>query len=296
MTSQRPTISRMAMHEHRGSLHDLLAVLERELRVSSLMTPWAHVASITASGNGPESKAAALALMNNHHYSGVPVAWEGVVRGMYLRHAPDAGAQYEGIKPSHFVPPDLSLIQLVRHMRDSGRIAVGVGTPESPLGWLTYADFSKRPFRVLLFAIVAEVECLLAHALDTAHPDDSWAALLPSNPASDRDERAELLRRQNEANGWDVTMPLTTFADIGHLVRVIPHSPATLSLLGETPDIANQLLTVVDIRNRVAHVVRPVVQGPKQIGVVANQIDMLFAWINNWSSRLAPNNGARGAP
>lgn len=286
MTTPRPTISRMAMHEHGGSLHDLLTILEKELRASSLMTPWAHVASITASGNGPESKAAALALMNAHHYSGVPVVWDGVVRGMYLRHAPDAGAQYEGIKPSHFVSPDISLIGLIRHMRDAGRIAVGVGTPEAPLGWLTYADFSKRPFRVLLFAVVAEVECLLAHALDTAYPDDSWVDLITIDPVSPRNTADELRKRQSEAMGYDVTMPITTFADIGHLVRGLPQASAALALLGETSEIAPSLLAVSDLRNRVAHVVRPVIPGPKQIGPVANQLDQLLGWIDAWSARF----------
>lgn len=296
MSSIKNNISRLSMHEHSGSLHDLLAVIGGSLTACSLMTPWDQVACVSAEANGPEARDRAKCLMDTFYYSGVPMTWSGEVRGAYLRHEPNGVPRYEGTKPSHFVGADLGLVDLARHMRDNQLIVVGVGSAQSPLGWLTYADFSKRPFRVLLFAIVAEVECLLAHALDTAHPDDSWAALLPSNPASDRDERAELLRRQNEAKGWDVTMPLTTFADIGHLVRVIPQSPATLALLGETPDIANQLLAVADLRNRVAHVVRPVIQGPKQIGVVANQIDMLFAWINRWSSQLAPNNDAGGTP
>jgi hypothetical protein len=287
MTNPRPTMSRMTMHEHSGSLHDLLAILEKELRASSLMTPWAQVASITAPGNGPESKATALKLMNAHHYSGVPVVWEGAVCGMYLRHAPDSSAQYEGIRPNHFVAADLSLIRLIRHMRDAGRIAVGVGTPESPLGWLTYADFSKRPFRVLLFAVVAEVECLLAHALDTAYPDDSWVDLIPVDPVSQRNTADELRKRQSEAQGYDVTMPITTFADIGHLVRGLPQATAALALLGESADIASSLLAISDLRNRVAHVVRPVVPGPKHIGPVANQLDLLLGWIDTWSARMS---------
>lgn len=282
------------MHEHSGSLHDLLAVIEGRLTATSLMTPWVQVACVSAEANSRETRDRAKSLMDTYCYSGVPMTWSDEVRGAYLRHDPSGAIQFKGIKPFHFVSPDLGLVDLARHMRDKQLIVVGVGSAQSPDGWLTYADFSKRPFRVLLFAIVAEVECLLAHALDTAHPDDSWETLLPSNPSSDRDERAELLRRQNEAKSWDVTMPLTTFADIGHLVRVIPQSPATLALLGETSDIANQLLTVADLRNRVAHVVRPVIQGPKQISVMANQIEMLLGWINKWSSRLASSSDAGG--
>ena len=278
---------RSRMHEHAGSLRDVVDSLSSSLTTASIMTPWSDVQSVEAPGNGAEGKAKAFALMEEHQYSAIPVVWSGSVVGVYIRHEPIKPPRYEGIRIEHFINADLGLLDLIRGMRDTQKIAVGVGHAESPKGWLTYADFSKRPFRVLLFAVMAEVEYLLAQALDLAHPDDSWIELLARRSHDGRDERAELLRRKQEAEHWDVTMPVTTFAEIGHLIDAIGASEKVLSMLGEAPEVAKRLRSIPDLRNRVAHVVKPVVAGPKQIAAVASQIDLMLEWIDRWSKRLA---------
>ncbi|MDD5720619.1 MAG: hypothetical protein PHQ53_13125, partial [Candidatus Krumholzibacteria bacterium] len=142
------------------------------------------------------------------------------------------------------------------------------------------------PFRVLLFTIVAEVEYLLATTLDRIHPDDSWIDLL--QPTEDRpDPKAELLERKRNACSWDTTMPLTTFAEIGHLIEAVAASPQAIEMLGETGTIADELKSLPDLRNRIAHVVKPVVQGPSEIAKTAKQIDLLLGWIGRWSKRLS---------
>ena len=233
--------------------------------------------------------------MNRHQYSAVPVVWSSCVIGVYLRHDPGRTPNFEGIRPKHFVDAKLGLLELIRRMRDTQKIAVGIGSSESPVGWLTYADFSKRPFRVLLFALMAEIEYLLAHALDLAHPDGSWLDLLNRGDGEARDDRKELLKRQQEAKHWDATMPVTTFAEIGHLIHAIPASEQALSLLGETSEVANQFMSIPDLRNRVAHVVRPVVAGPKQISSVAKQIDQMLEWTQRWSDNLSAAPTGKGA-
>ena len=47
--------------------------LTSELTVGSIMVPWPDVAYVEADGNCREAKAAAVSLMNRHHYSGVPL-------------------------------------------------------------------------------------------------------------------------------------------------------------------------------------------------------------------------------
>ena len=288
MTMTRRKNSRIRTHEHIGSLEDILATLERGLTSESIMTPWHQVEAITAERNGPEVRDAAKSLMDRYNYSGIPVVWSNSVVGFYMRHDPDAIPRYQGIRADHFVSPKMGLFDLVRVMSTTQQIAVCVGAADAPCGWLTYADFSKRPFRVMLFALVAEIEYLLALALDTAHPDDSWVNLLASG-----DAKAELLRRQNEAKHWDVCMPLTTFADIGHLIHAVPASPEAMRLIGGDEELPKQLRAICDLRNRVDHVVRPVIAGPKQISSVSDQTVMLRSWVGKWSRALAIQQDAK---
>jgi hypothetical protein len=280
-------ISRSRMHAHSGSLRELLAVIETNLTAAAIMTPWEQVDFVEAKGNTSKAEGRARKLMDRYHYSGVPMVYANTVRGVFLRHdpAPVGRVAFEWIKPEHFVERDIGLVPLIRRMRDNGRTVVGIGSADSPVGWMTYADFSKRPFRVLLFALMAEIEYLLARALDMAHPDDSWIDLLPA-------EKTTNLRKQHEkAMHWDVVMPMTTFAEIGDLILFVPASRKALALLGETESIADRLKSIPDLRNRVDHVVRPVVKGPKQVSSVATQIDLMLAWAEQWTANLAAGGG-----
>lgn len=286
MTQAQPNQSRRRLHAHAGSLHDLLSIIEKAVDASSLMTPWAQVESVLGQSNSADTLSKAKSLMEAHHYSGVPLLWEGQVKGIYCRHDPTRGPQFESVRPQQFVEPELGLIDLIRRMRDRQKVVVCVGTQTAPLGWLTYADFSKRPFRVLLFVIVAEVEFLLAEALDRAHSDDSWIDLLPNPGDSSDDARRELQCRKNQAAQWDVTMPLTTFAEIGHLIAAAGGSSLVRAMLDEEDGLGDSLKSLPDLRNRVAHVVKPVVAGPAAIKSVAGQIDQMLAWIKKWSERL----------
>lgn len=180
-----------------------------------------------------------------------------------------------------------------------GRIAVMLGNPDHPQGLVTYADFSKRPARVLLFAIVAEVESLLARAINEAHPDDSWIELVESYKEAAAGHhlhpREELAQRKANAMHWDSIMPLTTFAEIGHLVGAVERSQAVIHLLGEDEKLPSRLRSLPGLRNRVAHVVKPVIAGPKQIKSVASQVDLMLEWIKRWEKRLATES-REGAP
>lgn len=278
---------RSRLHEHAGSLREVIELLNKNMTAQSIMTPWPAVDYVVAERNDPINKAEACKLMDKHQYSAVPVVWESCVIGVYLRHKPGGAPNFEGIRPGHFVDAKVGLLELIQRMRDTQKIAVGVGSAESPVGWLTYADFSKRPFRVLLFTLMAEIEYLLAYTLDIVHPDGSWLELLNRGNSEAKDDQAELRKRQKEAEHWDVTMPLTTFAEIGHLIHAIPASEQALCLLGETSAIAKQLRSIPDLRNRVAHVVRPVVAGPKQISSVTKQINLMLEWTQRWSDNLS---------
>lgn len=280
-------------HAHTGSLHELIGSLQQLLTTSSIMTPWPQVDSVTAQANSAEVRDRAKALMDQHQYSGIPVVWEGKVGGVFTRHDLSRPPRFENIRPEHFVPSDLGLIELIRHMQTHEHIVVGVGSSDEPLGWVTYADFSKRPFRVLLFAIVAEIEYLLAEALDRAHPDGSWIDSLESDPGRPN-ARAALLERREDAKHWDVSMPVTTFAEIGHLISGLKGSPQALARIGESKDVVERLQSIPELRNRVAHAVKPVVAGPSQIKTVCGHIDLLLGWIDSWTAQLSstPSGGS----
>jgi hypothetical protein len=279
-------ISRNTIHEDSGSLRDLLATLQSQLPAASIMTPWSQVQKVQAESNGRETKARARALMDQNQFSAIPMVWSDRVIGVYARRDPMRDPGYEALRPEHFVESNIALIDLIHHMRDCDKVVVGVGSADRPAGWLTYADLSKRPFRVLLFAIMAEVEYLVARSLDVAYPDDSWIELLGGDD-SVRNDQASLRRSKEDALHWDVKMPMTTFANIGQLTHALAASSRALAILGESDQIADSLRSISELRNRVAHAVKPVVDGPGQIKGVADQIDLMLRWITSWTASLA---------
>jgi hypothetical protein len=96
------------------------------------------------------------------------------------------------------------------------------------------------------------------------------------------------MKRKAAAKSWDTTMPLTTFAEIRHLIEAVGASSKAIDRLGENGEIADKLKSLPDLRNRVAHVVKPIVAGPAKIKSVANQIDLLLGWVDCWSTPLGP--------
>jgi hypothetical protein len=273
-----PDTYRRQLHEHGGTLRDLVVQLGSGLSAASLMTSWSQVSKLDAPGNSKDVKEQARQVMERYQYSGIPLVSGGRIVGVFMRHRPDSTPRFENARPTLFLDANTGLLDLLRYMRDEKRIALVLGTADAPQGWVTYADFSKRPFRVLLFAIVAEAEYLLASAFDRAYPDDSWIDLL------EPDHRESILTKKREAQHWDAAMPATTFADLGHLVHAVEQSRPVQKLIG--PIKMAELRPLPDLRNRVAHVVKPIVAGPTQIATVANQVDRLLGWIDDWSERL----------
>ena len=121
---------------------------------------------------------------------------------------------------------------------------------------------------------------------------DGWLGFLEK--ANDPDHPADELReRKSHASGFDTTMPLSTFATIGHLISVVKHSPKVRKLLGETDRVAKQLQSLPHLRNRVAHAVKPIVAGPLHIKTVAREVELMFEWIDRWETHW--NKGPSGS-
>lgn len=280
-------MSTRLLHDHNAGFDALLADLASRVTCASIMTPWCDVECVVGEHNR-ETKAQATRVMDAGRYSTVPLVDEaGVVRGRYIRWTPEGSVTFENTQAHHFAPAGADAFSLLARMAEHNQIAMGVGDAENahaPLGWITFADFSKRPFRLLLFMIVAEVEYLLARAIDEQHPDDSWLQLHDALPVH---ERQELSVRREEARDWDALMPLTTFADIGHLVRVAYASPAVRERLGLVEGEGDRMRALSDLRNRVAHTVRPVVAGPGAIQTMAATVRMLRELIARWNSASA---------
>lgn len=284
MTNDAPILTdRHAMHEGVCTFHDFITRFRKVLPCRLIMTPWDEVKTVDRQGDRAGEKKSAQTLMDENSFSSLPVVEEGELRGLYIRLDPNGKTEYENTKGDHFFPYEKDVLSLLRHMWDTQRFAVLLGDSDNPQGLVTYADFSKRPARVILFAVVAEVEYLLARAIDRVHPDDGWLALLDEhggNPGKD------LAQRKEDAKHWDTIMPLTTFAEIGHLVGVVERSQEVVRLLGEDDRLPTRLRSLPDLRNRVAHVVKPVIAGPKQIKSVASQVDLMLGWIERWEDRL----------
>lgn len=262
----------------------LLADLAGRVTCASIMTPWSAVERVVGE-HCRETKEQATRQMDAGRYSSVPLTDEaGVLRGRYIRWSPAGSVAFEHAQPHHLAPPAADAFSLLARMAEHNQIAMCVGDAQSaaaPLGWITFADFSKRPFRLLMFAIVSEVEYLLARAIDERHPGDKWLEIADALPAAERDD---LIARREAARDWDAIMPLTTFADIGHLVRVAYASPAVRERLGLVEGESDRMRALSDLRNRVAHTVRPVVAGPGAIQTMAATVRMLRELIARWNA------------
>lgn len=297
MTSNTLALTdRHVMHEGVCTFHDFLTRFRKVLPCQLIMTRWESVITVDRQGDRAQEKASAQALMDENSFSSLPAVEHGELHGFYLRHKPHGKIEYENAKADHFFPCEDDVISLLRHMRDNSRFAVLLGDQNNPRGLVTYADFSKRPARVILFAIVAEVEYLLARAIDKLYPDDKWLDLLSNmNGVAKRTHKA-IAKRKTEADRWDAIMPATTFADIGHLISVVKHLEGIERLLGEDRGLPGRLCELPRLRNRVAHVVKPVIAGPKRIKSVTDQVDLMLQWIDRWETRLAsdPREGNGG--
>lgn len=276
-------MSTRLLHDHNAGFDALLADLASRVTCASIMTPWSDVERVVGE-HGRETKEHATRVMDAGRYSTVPLTDDaGHLRGRYIRWTPEGSIAFEHAQAHHFAPAGADAFSLLARMAEHNQMAICVGDVSGPLGWITFADFSKRPFRLLLFAIVSEVEYLLARAIDEQHPHDGWLELASALPAH---ERQELGVRREEARDWDALMPLTTFADIGHLVRVAYASPAVRERLDLAAGESDRLRAISDLRNRVAHTVRPVVAGPGAIQTLAATVRMLRELIARWSVRL----------
>jgi len=265
-----------------GSFQHVVDCISREMTVSSIMTPWDKVDFAHGDTDTPQAKAEADAYIDNNYYSGVPLFESGLVHGVYLRLGLKENTVFHSAEESYFVPSNIGLFDLLGRLRNTGHMIAIVGSQNDPGGWVTYADFGKRPFRVLLFVLVAEVEYLLATALEVTHPNNSWVELI-----KEKKHRNKLEKEKERAEHWDVCLPLTTFANLEHLIIALGESPATIDLLGETASVIDKLDDIRKLRNRVDHVVKPVIAGPKCIAEVAGHVDLMLQWSQKWPTRLA---------
>lgn len=280
------TVLRRDIHDHAAGFDALLRDLAASVTCESIMTPWRDVERVTGA-HSRETKQRATAMMDAGRYSSVPLidcaGAGGAVRGRYIRWTPEGSIAFEHSQPHHFVAGATDAFSLLARMAEHKQIAMTVGDAQKPVGWITFADFSKRPFRLLAFVIVSEAEYLLARAIDQLHPKDGWLEFAGALP---KDEVADLLKRRDEAREWDALMPLTTFADIGQLARVASASPKVCARLGLIEGDGNRLRLIADMRNRVAHTVRPVVAGPGAIQTTAAHVRLLRELIERWSAAI----------
>ena len=297
MTNDAPVLTdRHAMHEGVCTFHDFLTRFRQVLPCQLIMTPWAEVKTVKRQEDRAEETNTARAMMDADSFSGLPVVENGDLKGLYLRFKPGEAIQYENTKADHFFPCDRDVLSLLRHMRDGERVTVLLGNPTKPRGLVTYADFSKRPARVILFAVVAEVEYLLARAVDKLHPNDKWLDLLSSAGSDANKAHKALTKWKEKADHWDATMPATTFAGISHLITAVKHLDGMEHMLDEDCGLSDRLRELPSLRNRVAHAVKPVIAGPGEIKTVADQVDLMFEWIDRWETQLSsdPQEGIGG--
>lgn len=250
------------------------------------MTPWQHVDYVTGRRESDSARQRAVEIMDKYKYSGVPLVAGATVVGAFVRTSPTSNAMYQAASPAMFVGPRCDALDVLQLLNERKRSVLVVGTAVKPRGWVTYADFTKRPVRVLLFAMISEIEHLLASLLDAAHPDESWPRYIPRAANARRSPFQILQQEQRRAEDWDVTMPLSCFATLSQLVAAACHSPALCRQLDDDPNVILRLKRVTALRNRVAHIVKPVIAGPTQIQGIASVVLDMLTWISRWPKVL----------
>jgi hypothetical protein len=232
------------------------------------------VAEPLCSFDASAAAAEVRAFLEAKGFDRVGVRVEGRVCGYAERAALAGGRLRDHLHP--FGPDDLvedgaSLQEVIRSLAVNERCFVTVLGEASAI--VTLQDLEKPPVRMFLFGMVTVLEMLLARAIDTAFPGESWRAHVAPGRLAKADElRAERERRGLPARPLDCLQ----FSDKGLLALRIPEVRSRLGADASGKELRRALKELEELRNHLAHAQEIVPSGWGRIAAFTRNLDALL--------------------
>lgn len=244
----------------------MLEQVQGTLTIDALMTEREELVTLGRSENSSEVQDEVRDLQINQ----VPILDGDSVAGILVaadheeRTLPNT-EEFEPVSPEWLVSADTSIRRLIDILDDEQHPARFVFQENRVIGLVTYADLNKAIARTALYLLISRLEINLARLL--SHYDKGMEELL-THLSETREEK--LRERQKEMSGQDVAVDLTEHLFLTDLFRMVGKEPDLYEALGfesrsKFDDATNGLN---ELRKRVAHPVRFVVEGVDTVGKV----------------------------
>lgn len=242
----------------------MLEQVQDTLTIDALMTAKEELVTLDRSEQSSKVQETVRELQINQ----VPVVEGGSVIGLLVaidhedRTLPDA-EEFERISPEWLVSADTSIRKLIDILDDEQHPARFVFQENQVIGLVTYADLNKALARTALYLLISRLEIKFAQLLNHYHKDVE--ELLP-NLSENREK--EVRERRKEMSSQDVAIDLTEYLFLTDLFRIVGKEPDLYEALGfqSRSKFDDATSGINELRKRVAHPVRFVVEGVDAVG------------------------------
>ena len=240
-------------------------LLKQVFTVETIMTPWNEVVVVEESAlPSPED---ALEEARDHDYSLLPVVAAGRVAGIFVTRSGKV------IPPTldQFVTRDTPIPDLIDLFAPAPLRGFVVVYRQDPVGFVTTADINKLPTRVYLYNLIAELEIKLATVIHT-HFEGDDRAILERLPQSKTIEDIEEVSPSMRNAGFYVGVIQQLY--ISDLANILRKTPDLYRAVGfESGHKVDDVLGgLVDLRNKAAHPVKPLLKSSRGVRDLADDI------------------------
>lgn len=146
-------------------------------------------------------------------------------------------------------------------------------------GIVTWSDLLKLPVTVFAFSLIAQLELAMNGRIREKYGEStSWLDHL------DEKERKQISRRLRKLQQENLVLPELELADLGHKAKVLR------SLLSAKGDFERDLLSMVSLRNDVAHA-KDMIRSDAGLKIFVERIETADAWLEMLKHKQAGTGG-----
>jgi hypothetical protein len=188
------------------------------------------------------------------HYDLIPVTENGRIVAVLRTGATEA----EPLRDQWLVSRDTGIPDLLTIFAKSRRPAFLVFHRQDVVGLVTPADFNKLPARIYVYNLVGELELALASCIRNHFGEDSERILQRLS----KGRRHDLEEDHGELIHGNVDIDVVQLLDLSDLVNIVIKRKELREELGfpSGNQAKNALNSLVDLRNRTMHLVRPLLE------------------------------------
>ena len=250
------------------------------LQAYLIMTPWNRIVSFDPNEN---AQLAFLTMSNaSENIDYAPIMKEGAIIG-YVNRKDLAGIKgktceelAEEVAANNKISPALSLENTLKRLAYEPFLFVA--KDGRPRGIITRADVNKRAFRTLFYIVFSELESQLVDLIQAMLPCEKHLKLLSEERAKD------VLYNYWRAKTGNVETSVEQYLSFSDIMHIILKSKDMLvwSLLGCTSKKqAENLTSLIDLRNRVMHSTRSLLAGEDSILHLLQQYEQIWDLLEN---------------